>query len=365
MKIFAYTLHTPRISIPDRERNQTELISLITTHGDMEITSIIQKRWVPDYHYFLHTWKLDEIRTDMLNTWATLLLINNILKPQQIFQLIKYFEKDSIQVWDRVDLILKIFEHHATTMESRLQIELAAIKHMWPRIFGMGMELSRQWSGTNARGLWETNTEIMKRHLKEKERLIKRKLEGYANNRALHRYARRRHNIPVIWLVWYTNAWKSSLFTALSHKAVEREDKLFATLGTHFGMYYDTSTVPLTRFLINDTIWFIDDLPPDLIEAFHSTLDESVHADVLLHIVDSSDEYRERKIKIVEDILIQIQPTGYQQIVFTKTDISPYLDQIKDRYPEALYVSSITKDWLTDIVQCITTNIHVYDLPNT
>jgi len=161
------------------------------------------------------------------------LILGNILKPRQIYNITEYLRKDGLQVRDRVDLILQIFDRHAVSMEARLQIELAAIQHMGPRIFGMGMELSRQGGGSaTVRGIGETNTERMRRHLAQRKQQITEKLKQYEQVRATHRQARRRCDMPTVGLVGYTNAGKSSLMNALTHKGVLVENKLFATLGT-------------------------------------------------------------------------------------------------------------------------------------
>jgi GTPase len=228
-----------------------------------------------------------------------------------------------MKAWDRVDLILKIFALHAVSPESKLQIELAAIKHMWPRIFGMGMELSRQggWS-KNAKGQWETNTEIMKRHLREKERVILEKLKTYERTRALHRENRKRNNLPTVGIVGYTNAGKSSLFNALTKKWVLAEDKLFATLGTSVGKFWIEKWEGSGReILLNDTIGFIRDLPPDLIAAFTSTLEDSILSDLLFHVVDASDPWIDEKIEIVDQTLEQIWAEQRRLYVFNKADL--------------------------------------------
>ena len=169
---------TPKYLLEDRMR---ELENLVNTYWGIVVLQKYQKKDFPDHNTYVWKGKLEEIINDMLRMNANLLIIGNALKPSQIYQINEKLcivseennLKDKMQAWDRIDLILKIFEKHATWWEARLQIELAAIKHMWPRIYGMGMELSRQgwssWSWWGAtRGIGETNTERMKRHLKEK-----------------------------------------------------------------------------------------------------------------------------------------------------------------------------------------------------
>lgn len=328
MKTIIVDIAPPGLSHAELDHRMNELESLVTTYGGVTIIKRVQKKVTPDYRTFIGSGKLDELMIVWKELWAELLIIGNIMKPAQVWNVNEHLRRaqSNIKAWDRVDLILKIFALHAVSPESKLQIELAAIKHMGPRIFGMGMELSRQgWGGSGAmRWLWETNTEIMKRHLKEKERVIVEKLKVHERTRALHRENRKRKNLPTVGIVGYTNAGKSSLFNILTHKGVLAEDKLFATLGTSvwkFWMRDETSDIEGKSLLLNDTIGFIRDLPPDLIAAFTSTLEDSIESDLLLHVVDASDPWIEEKIKIVDDTLDQIWARQKRIYVFNKSDL--------------------------------------------
>jgi len=315
-----------------------ELNNLVQTYGGVVILEQYQKKDLPDPKTYIGKGKLEEIIQEMLLEQANLLIVGNALKPSQIYQLNEKLRivseeqglKEKMQAWDRIDLILKIFEKHATSGESRLQIELAAINHMGPRIYGMGMELSKQGgsasgSGSGAtRGAGETNTEIMRRHLKEKTRKIEQKLAEYAKMRNLHREARRKKGMPTVGIVGYTNAGKSSLLNSLTKKGVLAENKLFATLGTNVGNLY-IITDPVTgkgkEILLNDTIGFIRDLPPKLIKSFSSTLEDSIESEVLLHVIDSSDPYVTERIQIVHKILHDIGANQQKILVFNKIDL--------------------------------------------
>lgn len=333
-----------------------ETHSLVTTYGGVVIVDQIQKRGRPDYNTFLWSGKLDEIIFAMREAWAQLLVIGNILKPHQMYEINKRLAPIGAKAWDRVDLILKIFEKNAKTEESRLQIQLASIEHMGPRIFDMGEELGSQWAGwvKGSRWKWETNTEIMKRHLEKRVKMIKKSLEHFAKVRAEHRKSRKNKWLPTIWIVGYTNAWKSSLLNILTKKWVLQEDKLFATLGTSVGemfipwVYDDKGEVSAPKtLLLSDTIGFIRDLPPQLIKSFASTLEDSIESDMLLHVVDASDTKMREKTQVVNDILSDIGATQPMVYVFNKIDLltQEQLKEIKKEYQDILPVYISTYSW--------------------
>ena len=342
--------NTNKEELADRMR---ELENLVETYWWIVVLQKYQKKDIPDAKTYVGKWKLDEIIHDMLLLKANLLIVWNALKPAQIWQINEKLRVVSeehkldpkMEAWDRIDLILKIFEKHATSWESRLQIQLAAIKHMWPRIYRMWMDLSKQWWAASwwwtwaTRGLWETNTERMKRHLKEQTLKIEKKLEEYAKMRKLHRDARIKKWMPTVWIVGYTNAGKSSLLNWLTKKWVLAENKLFATLWTNVWNLY-VITDPVTwrwkEILLNDTIGFIRDLPPKLIKSFSSTLEDSIESDLLLHVIDSSDPFVEERISVVHDVLFDIWANQKRILVFNKIDLinNEKLTELKELFPD-------------------------------
>nr|MDD3720329.1 GTPase HflX [Candidatus Gracilibacteria bacterium] len=371
LKVFIADIIPTCCTRENMEDRLVELENLVTTYGGLVILKQIQKRGAPDYNTYIGSGKLDEIISEMKETGSSLLIFGDILKPHQIYHVNEKLRTIGAKAWDRVDLILKIFEKNARTEESRLQIELASIKHMGPRIFGMGMELSRQGGGSKlARGKGETNTEIMKRHLRDMQFNIKKELEKYEHVREEHRKGRRKKGFFTVGIVGYTNAGKSSLLNTLTGKGVLSEDKLFATLGTSVGkMHIENSKIKgddfiyekPTEILLNDTIGFIRDLPPDLIKAFASTLEDSIESDLLLHVVDTSDPKIDEKIQVVENILTSINANQSRLYIFNKIDLltPEQLKDIKKRFKtyKPIFISSFKKIGLEELKKEIIKNL--------
>lgn len=347
----------PQTDTAEAELRLEELESLVKTYGGATALKTFQKRSKPAYKTYIGTGKVDDIYEE-LNGDFDIVILNNIMKPRQIDNLKEYiteleikrlkeegrFETPrKIEVWDRVDLILKIFDKHATTAEAKLQIELASIKHMGTRIFGMGLELSRQAGGIGTVGAGESNTEMMKRHLRKREQLVKDKIKKYAGIQQRQRDQRRDRNIKTIALAGYTNAGKSTLIKTLTRKKeVYIADELFATLDSKVGELFLGDQ---QRIVLADTIGFIQDLPPDLIQAFKTTLAEIIDADVILHVIDVSDKNIHLKIKVVEEILDELLEGKETPriFVFNKLDrldhLSEeakldYISELTERYAE-------------------------------
>ncbi len=303
----------------------------------MTIVRTIQRRATPDYKTYVGSGKLDEIIRTAKELGGEILILNNQIKPRQMFAIQEKLRPHNLRAWDRIDLILNIFQKHATTREAKLQIELASIRHMGPRIFDMGVELGQQGAGIGTRGIGETNTEIMKRHLKEKERKIKKHLQHASRGRKLHRDARKRQGFLTVSIVGYTNAGKSSLLNALTQKDALVANALFATLDTRVAARWLPQMN--SAILLSDTIGFIRNLPPQLIDAFRSTLEETINADLLLHVMDASDPSIHMKRDVVLRILEDLGVSHTPRIdVFNKIDLG-VRNECAD-YPDAVHVSA-------------------------
>lgn len=357
---------SPNTNVPEAERNLIELKSLIKTYGSIDVGHIIQHRTKPDKDTFIGSGKVQELIEMVSNKKIDIIILNDIVKPTQLFHLTEqlWTANPDIKVWDRVDLILHIFEKHAQTTEARLQIEIAKMHHMGPRIYGLGgTYFSRQGGGIGSKGVGETNIERMKRHwrtlIKKKEDELKKQLE-HRKGQVDHR---KELGVRHVALVGYTNAGKTALFNVLTGRNKLSEDVLFATLSSTVGRLKGIEHA--NNLLISDTIGFIQNLPPSLIQTFKSTLLDVIHADLILHIVDISDELRDRKINVVQEIIHEIGAGTIPQIlVFTKSDLLPEerwgeFDDIKKRYSssQTLFISSKEEINIKKLVEAVTQSI--------
>lgn len=327
--LFVY-LAKQRDSRVDMEIDITELWHLVETLGNARVIDLIHQKGEEFASTYIGPGKASEVGEYLKTHPTDIIVCNGQMKPSQKFNLMKLYwpVRPNIQIWDRVDLILAIFSRHARTTEAKLQIGLARMYSMGPRIYGMGMVLSRQGGGIGERGIGETNTELMQRHWKREIERIKKTLAQSAATRQHQMDHRKNLGLQTISIVGYTNAGKTSLFNLLTHKKHLVENALFATLDSTVGEIYMPSLGK--KVLISDTIGFIANLPPSLIEAFKSTLMESVHADIVLHIIDASDPLMMERVEVVNDILDQLHiPLEKEVLVYNKIDAIPALDKQK------------------------------------
>ncbi|OGK24112.1 GTPase HflX [Candidatus Roizmanbacteria bacterium RIFCSPHIGHO2_12_FULL_37_9b] len=320
-------------------KNLQELKSLVTTYGGIDIVDIIQHRIRPDKATFIGSGKVTELAQIVVTKRIDIVVVNAVVNPSVLFNLTQILWTDSpkIQVWDRIDLILNIFDKHAHTIEAKLQIEIARMQHMGPRIYGLGLTyFSRQAGGIGMRGIGETNIELMKRHWRDQIKKKKDQLEKISSQHLTQLERRKANDITAISIVGYTNAGKTSLFNLLTRKQKAVENALFVTLDSVTGRLYLPSQKK--EVTVSDTIGFIKDLPLSLINSFKSTLMESIYADLLLHVIDISDPKMGEKIAIVEKILGDIQVRSKKTIfVFNKIDAfsgdgKKILDEINEKY---------------------------------
>ena len=281
-----------------------ELEALLETAGGICEAKVLQNRHTPDPHSFIGEGKAQEVRTLLESTGATLVVFDNDLSPSQIRAL---EELTDATVLDRSALILDIFAQRAKTAEGRLQVELAQYQYLLPKLSGMGTSMSRLGGGIGTRGPGERITRLQA------------ELDEVRRVRATQRERRVKNSMPVVALVGYTNAGKSTLLNALTGAGIPANDRLFDTL--------DTTTRRLKvsdhlEILLSDTVGFIAKLPHHLIEAFQATLEELQYADLLLHVIDASDPHREAHIEVVDRLIDKLAKPGVPVLrCYNKADL--------------------------------------------
>lgn len=281
----------------DDEASLEELRELSFTAGAEVIAVVTQNRQTPDNALYIGLGKLNEIKQLIETQEADLLIFDGELTPIQLRNLEK---QTNIRVIDRTMLILDIFAMRAKSNEGKLQVELAQLQYMLPRLIGRGNDLSRLGGGIGTRGPGESKLESDKRHIRRRIDSLKRQLMEVQHRRESMRKRRKKNGIPVIALVGYTNAGKSTLMNTLTNAGVLAEDKLFATL--------DPTARALNlpdgrKVILIDTVGFIRRLPHNLIDAFKSTLEEAAQADVILNICDGSSEQAVEHLKVTQQLL--------------------------------------------------------------
>ncbi|MBE6958496.1 MAG: GTPase HflX [Ruminococcaceae bacterium] len=298
-----------------------ELEALLETAGGFCTGKILQNRHTPDAHSFIGEGKAQEVRMLVEATESTMVVFDNELSPGNIRALEEII---GVTVLDRSALILDIFAQRAKTKEGRLQVELAQYQYLLPRLSGMGKSLSRQGGGIGTRGPGETKLESDRRHIRERITRLQQELEQVRQVRQVQRERRMKNSVPVVAIVGYTNAGKSTLLNKLTDAGIPANNRLFDTL--------DTTSRQLTvsdnlEVVLTDTVGFIAKLPHHLVKAFHATLEELEYADLLLHVIDASDENREDHIAVVDKLIAQLaKPSTPVLQCYNKADLVEAVD---------------------------------------
>ena len=298
-----------------------ELEALLETAGGFCTGKVLQNRATPDSHSFIGEGKAIEVKLLAEATQSTMIIFDNELSPGNIRAL---EEITGLTVLDRSALILDIFAQRAKTREGRLQVELAQYQYLLPRLSGMGHSLSRQGGGIGTRGPGETKLESDRRHIRERISRLQQELEQVRQVRSVQRQHRMKNSVPVVAIVGYTNAGKSTLLNQLTDAGIPANNRLFDTL--------DTTSRQLTvsdnlDVVISDTVGFISKLPHHLVDAFRATLEELEFADLLLHVIDSADPDREAHIEVVDSLITKLAKPGTKVLrCYNKADLVPATD---------------------------------------
>lgn len=329
----------------DAEDSVAELAELVETAGAVVVGTLIQKRENIHPGTYVGTGKVFELEELIEQTGATGIVCDDELSPTQLKNL---EEALKTKVMDRTLIILDIFAARASTSEGKIQVELAQLKYRLSRLSGLGRSLSRLGGGIGTRGPGEKKLEMDRRLINSRVAQLNRELKEVQRHREVNRQQRKRSGIPVVAVVGYTNAGKSTLLNHLTNAEVLEEDKLFATLDP------TTRILELTnnqKVLMTDTVGFIRKLPHHLIDAFRSTLEEAKYADIILHVVDASNPQMDKQMYIVYDTLRNLEVEGKKIITaFNKTDRIGQPEPLHDfRAERTVHISAKYGDGLEDL----------------
>jgi GTP-binding protein HflX len=331
----------------DADTELAELKELTRTAGVEPVAQVVQHRPAPDPRSYVGKGKLDELKQAYGDALAEVLIVDDELSPSQQRVLENLLEA---RVVDRTQLILDIFAQHAVSAEGKLQVELAQLEYNLPRMRGMWQHLERLGGGVGTRGPGESQLETDRRIARRRISVLRTRLDSLEKQRATRRKERRRSETPTVALAGYTNVGKSTLLNALTEAEVSVENRLFETLDpTTRGFDFDGR-----RYLVTDTVGFVRRLPHQLVEGFKATLEETLVADFVLHVVDGSapEAELERMVSAVDAVLKEIGAGELPvEIVVNKVDAVDSLTRrrLTNRFPDALLVSALTGEGLDEL----------------
>ena len=334
-------------SAASAQESVDELRELARSAEVVVLDSIVQRRQKLDPRSLVGRGKLDELIIRSLQLGADVIIFDQNLTPAQVRAI---NEATDLKIIDRTQLILDIFAQRAQSREGKIQVELAQLKYMLPRLTGSGIEMSRLMGGIGGRGPGETKLEVDRRRVRDRIHLLEKQIEQIRTSRRVQRTRRMRRALPIISIVGYTNAGKSTLLNALTSSTVTAEDRMFATLDP------TSRRLRLPRdqeVIINDTVGFIRDLPPDLITAFRATLEEMEGSNVLIHLVDASSSQIEDHIASVHKILDELNLSAIPRLlVFNKSDLlsKEGIENMRQGF-DAIFISALDRESLLPLTR--------------
>lgn len=341
----------PNVNRWEVDDSLEELAELATTAGAEVVGRVVQKRTTPDSSYYIGLGKIQELSLICQELHVDVVVFDDELSPAQQRNIEL---QTAVKIVDRTALILDIFAQRARTKEGKLQVELAQLKYVLPRLTGQGSALSRLGGGIGTRGPGETKLEVDRRRIRKRINDLETDIDFVQKHRQLHRQNRLSVPIPVVSLVGYTNAGKSTLLNALTQAGVLAEDKLFATLDP------TTRKVSLPGghvILLTDTVGFIQKLPHHLVAAFRATLEEVIEADLLLHVVDCSHPKAVEQSDAVYDVLKQLK--AHEKPIMTvlnkidRIDHPPIVERLKRDYPNPVAISALYNKGLEELLTVV------------
>jgi GTP-binding protein HflX len=363
-------VHGPRVSGPERaalvgliagharrleaERSLDELGGLAEAAGARVVLRMLQERPKPDPSTFLGKGKVATLAASCAETNVDVVIFDNELTPAQLRQI---EEEVGRKVIDRTQLILDIFARRARTREGKLQVELAQLKYLLPRLVGAASALSRLGGGIGTRGPGETKLETDRRRIRTRIHAVSEDIEHVRRRRAQLRERRHKASVPTVALVGYTNAGKTTLFNALTRSQAEASDALFVTVDP---LVRQVRLPDSRELLVSDTVGFIDRLPHALVAAFRATLEEVADADLILQVIDAAAPDRERRVKAVREVLEEVGATEVPLLeLYNKCDeLTPdERRRLPEQAPDALCISALRLEGIDELVETIASRV--------
>jgi GTP-binding protein HflX len=338
----------------EAERSLDELAGLAQAAGAEVVLRVLQERPKPDPSTFLGAGKITTLALSAAETNVDLVIFDNELTPAQL----RHIEEEvGLKVVDRTQLILDIFARRARTREGKLQVELAQLKYLLPRLVGAGAALSRLGGGIGSRGPGETKLETDRRRIRTRIRAISDDIDQIRKRRTQLRERRHKASVPTVALVGYTNAGKTTLFNVLTRSEAEASNALFVTLDP---LVRQVRLPDNRELLVSDTVGFIDRLPHALVAAFRATLEETADADLVLHVIDAAAPDRDRRMNAVRRVLDEVGAIDVPMIeVYNKCDaLTPdERRRLQEQDPSALCISALTRQGIDELVETITSRL--------